>query len=228
MLRRSDSKTLASAPTANASVPLLEVRTSLDRGVSQRPVRARPGPSGGCAIAHAKISGLRLCLGSDWAPSGTTNVLWELKVADLWNQANHSRCSPQELCELVTANPGDALAQVWPHPVGRLVPGAAAYLVVVANRNPDVYANLIGATERDIRLVVVGGAARYGIPALLCRGWITWFSSLGGVEQAAGGRPAGQGAVAPHHGPPQDQMRDPLSRASQSAAPCTQPTAGRR
>jgi 5-methylthioadenosine/S-adenosylhomocysteine deaminase len=30
-----------------------------------------------------------------------------------------------------------------------------------------VYANLIGTTERDIRLVLVGGAARYGTPALM-------------------------------------------------------------
>jgi 5-methylthioadenosine/S-adenosylhomocysteine deaminase len=63
--------------------------------------------------------------------------------------------------------PGDALARVWPHPVGRPVPGAVADLVVVAHRTPDVYANLIGATERDIRLVLVGGAARYGTPSLM-------------------------------------------------------------
>jgi 5-methylthioadenosine/S-adenosylhomocysteine deaminase len=120
------------------------------------------------AIGLAKAAGLRLCLGSDWAPSGTTSVLWELKVADLWNRAQPQPVfTREELCRLVTANPGDALAQVWPHPVGRLVAGAAADLVVVAQRTPDVYANLIGATERDIRLVVVGGAARYGTPALM-------------------------------------------------------------
>jgi 5-methylthioadenosine/S-adenosylhomocysteine deaminase len=120
------------------------------------------------AIGLAKASGVRLCLGSDWAPSGTTNVLWELKVADLWNDAQPQPVfTPQELCQLVTANPGDALAQVWPHPVGRLVPGAAADLVVVAQRTPDVFVNLIGATERDIRLVLVGGAARYGTTTLM-------------------------------------------------------------
>jgi hypothetical protein len=119
-------------------------------------------------IGLAKASGLRLCLGSDWAPSGATNVLWELKVADLWNRAQPQPVfTPQELCELVTANPGDALAQVWPHPVGRLTPGAAADLVVVAQRTPDVFANLIGATERDLRLVLVGGAARYGTTTLM-------------------------------------------------------------
>jgi len=122
------------------------------------------------AIGLAKASGLRLCLGSDWAPSGTKNVLWELKVADIWNRAQPQPVfTPEELCRLVTSNPGDALAQAWPHPVGRLVPGATADLVVVAQRNADVYANLIGPTERDIRLVLVGGATRYGTAALMRR-----------------------------------------------------------
>jgi hypothetical protein len=119
-------------------------------------------------IAQAKTAGLRICLGSDWAPSGTKNVLWELKVADLWNRAQPQPVfTAEQLCRLVTSNPGDALAQAWPHPLGRLAPGAAADLIVVANRNADVYANLIGATEGDLRLVLVGGTARYGTPSLM-------------------------------------------------------------
>ena len=34
-------------------------------------------------VAAARARGLRLCLGSDWAPSGTKSLLGELKVADL-------------------------------------------------------------------------------------------------------------------------------------------------
>jgi 5-methylthioadenosine/S-adenosylhomocysteine deaminase len=68
-------------------------------------------------IAQAKASGLRLCLGSDWAPSGTTNVLWELKVADLWNRAQPQPVfTPQELCELVTANPATRSPRPGPTP----------------------------------------------------------------------------------------------------------------
>ena len=121
-------------------------------------------------IGQAKAAGLRICLGSDWAPSGTKNVLWELKVADAWNRAQPQPVfSDEELCRLVTSNPGDALAQAWPHPLGRLQPGAAADLVVVARRGGGAHAGLVGATERDIRLVLVGGAARYGTPALMRR-----------------------------------------------------------
>jgi 5-methylthioadenosine/S-adenosylhomocysteine deaminase len=119
-------------------------------------------------IGAAKAAGVRLCLGSDWGPSGTRNVLWELKVADLWNQAQPAPLfTDQELVGLVTANPGQALSAVWPHPAGRIQAGALADLLVVARGHPDPYRNLIAATETDVRLVVVGGKARYGTGALL-------------------------------------------------------------
>jgi 5-methylthioadenosine/S-adenosylhomocysteine deaminase len=119
-------------------------------------------------VGAAKAAGVRLSLGSDWGPSGTRNVLWELKVADLWNRAQPAPVfTDQELVGLVTANPGQALAAVWPHPVGRVQAGALADLAVVARRHPDPYRNLIAATETDVRLVVVGGQARYGTAALL-------------------------------------------------------------
>jgi cytosine/adenosine deaminase-related metal-dependent hydrolase len=122
------------------------------------------------AIDKAKAAGLRVCLGSDWGPSGTKNVLWELKVADLWNRARPQPVyTDEELCRLVTSNPGEALGQAWPHPLGRLEPGTAADLVAVARREDDVHRNLIRATERDVQLVLVGGRARYGTPALMRR-----------------------------------------------------------
>ena len=119
-------------------------------------------------ITAANAAGVRICLGSDWAPSGTRNVLWELKVADLWNQAQPTPVfTDQELARLVTANPGQALSGVWPHPLGTIQPGALADLIVVARRHPDPYRNLIQATETDIRLVLVGGHPRYGTRPLM-------------------------------------------------------------
>jgi 5-methylthioadenosine/S-adenosylhomocysteine deaminase len=130
-------------------------------------------------VAAAKAAGVRLCLGSDWAPSGTRNVLWELKVADLWNQAQPAPVfTDRELAALVTANPGEALSGVWPRPVGRLEAGALADLVVLARRHPDPYRNLVQATETDVRLVVVGGRARYGTRALLAAAGATTATEL--------------------------------------------------
>ncbi|WP_410788206.1 amidohydrolase family protein [Kribbella sp. C-35] len=111
-------------------------------------------------------AGVRLCLGSDWGPSGTRNVLWELKVADLWNKTE-SVFTDEELVRMVTSNPGAALSGVWPRPVGKLEPGALADLVVVRRSAAGTYRSVIEATESDIRLVVVGGRARYGLRSLM-------------------------------------------------------------
>ncbi len=121
-------------------------------------------------VLAARTHGHLVCLGSDWSPSGTRNILGELKVADLWNrEAWQGALTPLELCELVTRNPGLALERAWQVPVGRLVPGALADLTVTARTDPDEYRSLIAATEREVRLVVVGGRAVYGTASLLAR-----------------------------------------------------------
>ena len=119
-------------------------------------------------ISAAKAEGVRLCIGSDWGPSGTRNVLWELKVADLWNKAQPTKVfTDEDLVRMVTANPGEALSGLWPHPVGRIERGALADLIVVSRKHDDVHRNLIEATEAHLRLVVVGGRARYGVRSLM-------------------------------------------------------------
>jgi 5-methylthioadenosine/S-adenosylhomocysteine deaminase len=114
-------------------------------------------------VLAARAAGLRVALGSDWSPSGTKHVLGELKVADLHNHdALGGALSDRDLVEMVTANPGDALAGPWETPAGRLVDGALGDVLVVADRDADPWRNLIAATEHDVDLVVVGGRARYG------------------------------------------------------------------
>ncbi|MEA2192647.1 MAG: 5-methylthioadenosine/S-adenosylhomocysteine deaminase, partial [Solirubrobacteraceae bacterium] len=61
-------------------------------------------------IAAARARGMRICLGSDWSPSGTKSLLGELKVADLHNrEALGGLLSDEEICRMVTCNPADAL-----------------------------------------------------------------------------------------------------------------------
>ncbi|NLT53785.1 MAG: amidohydrolase family protein [Actinomycetales bacterium] len=130
-------------------------------------------------VAAAKAAGVNLCLGSDWGPSGTRSVLWEVKVADLWNRAQPSPVfTDEELVRLVTANPGAALTGLWPHPVGCLEKGALGDLVVLARRHADPYRNLVEARETDVRLVVVGGRARYGLPSLMTAAGATTASRI--------------------------------------------------
>jgi hypothetical protein len=120
-------------------------------------------------VVSAKRAGLRIALGSDWAPSGSKNLLGELKVADIYNRRKlDGYFSDRQLVEMVTANPGDALATAWPVQAGRLVNGGLADLAVVTNRNTkNVWRNLIDATELDVQLVIVNGVARYGTKDLM-------------------------------------------------------------
>ncbi|MFF0448908.1 hypothetical protein ACFYT4_21290 [Streptomyces sp. NPDC004609] len=121
-------------------------------------------------VIEADRKGLRIALGSDWSPSGTKHVLGELKVADAVNgHALGGRFSDRDLCDMVTANPGDALATAWGPQVGRLRRGGAADLLVLERHTPgqDVYRTVIEATERHVRLVVVRGRPFYGTPSLM-------------------------------------------------------------
>jgi cytosine/adenosine deaminase-related metal-dependent hydrolase len=121
-------------------------------------------------VTDADRQGLRVALGSDWAPSGTKHVLGELKVADSVNRHEFGgHFDDRDLCDMVTANPGDALATAWGPHVGRLQRGSAADLLVVERHEParDAYRNLIDATERHVRLVMVRGRPFYGTSALM-------------------------------------------------------------
>jgi cytosine/adenosine deaminase-related metal-dependent hydrolase len=111
-------------------------------------------------VAAAKQAGIRLCLGTNWSPAGSKNLLGELKVADLVNERLNRMFSDRELCEMVTSAPADALH--WQDKIGRLRAGAHADLLMVADRHNDPYRNLIMAVEEDVLLVVVQGQPHYG------------------------------------------------------------------
>jgi 5-methylthioadenosine/S-adenosylhomocysteine deaminase len=119
-------------------------------------------------VVAARDAGLLVCLGADWGPSGSKNVLGELKVADLWNRTHLDRAfSDRELCEMATANAGDALGRAWGARIGRIKEGLAADLVVMASKKRDPYRNLIETTERGVRLVLVGGNPVFGNGSLM-------------------------------------------------------------
>ena len=119
-------------------------------------------------VLAARAAGLRVCIGSDWTPSGTRNVLGELKIAATWNEHGLGKAlNDQDLVEMVTANPGDTLARAWGAQVGRLVPGALADVTVFANVDNDAWRTVLRATERHVRLVLVGGRPAYGNLSLL-------------------------------------------------------------
>jgi 5-methylthioadenosine/S-adenosylhomocysteine deaminase len=117
-------------------------------------------------VVAARDAGVRVCLGSDWSPSGSKNLLGELKVADLWNRKGFDGAlSAQELCEMATCNPADAIG--WGDRLGRLRVGLHGDVVVMANRDEDPYRNLILSRERDVLFVAINGQPFYGTTALM-------------------------------------------------------------
>jgi cytosine/adenosine deaminase-related metal-dependent hydrolase len=114
----------------------------------------------------AKRAGVRIGLGSDWSPSGSKNLLGELKIAWLYSQhALGGLFSARDLVSMVTR---EAAAIVkWQAALGTLEAGKRADLVVIDGVAGDPYEALIKAKETSIRLVMINGIARYGMPGLM-------------------------------------------------------------
>ena len=117
-------------------------------------------------VDEAQSAGVRVCLGADWSPSGSKNLLGELKVADMWNRTRlGGHFSALELCEMATCNPADALG--WSDRLGRLKVGLHGDVLVTTDRGGDPYRNLIESVERDVLFVAINGQPFYGTPELM-------------------------------------------------------------
>ncbi len=112
-------------------------------------------------VVAADQAGVRISLAPDWGPSGSKNVLHEMKVADMWNTNNlNSYFSDYDLATMVTKNP--ALANNWDDSVGTINAGLYADLVVLDTFHQDPYRNLIEAIDADVRLTIVNGQPVFG------------------------------------------------------------------
>jgi len=117
-------------------------------------------------VVEARNAGIRICLGADWSPSGTKNLLGELKVADLYDrEVLAGALGAEEICRMATSNPAEAAG--WEGRLGRLREGLHADVLVTSTRERDPYRNLISARERDVWLVTINGQPIYGTTALV-------------------------------------------------------------
>jgi len=107
----------------------------------------------------------RLALGSDSRLSGARDLLDELRAAALAGGLGAS-----ELLDLATARAADVLRLDG----GRLRSGAAADLIVVADRGGAPADSLVGLRRADLRAVVRGGVPRIADPD-----FAPWFRAAG-------------------------------------------------
>lgn len=151
-------------------------------------------------VYQALAAGVTVSLGTDWSPSGSRNLLGELKVADLAlrdasllgtsralvpgvsvaGKRGHAAAEAEValdrlIVDMATRNPAATLR--WTDQVGSLEAGKVADLFVVtppehspcAGLPSSPYRSLIDATERDVRLVLVGGDPLVGDLAVMQR-----------------------------------------------------------
>ena len=118
-------------------------------------------------VPDALASDIAVALGTDWGPSGTKNLLGEIKVARIWSDHQGWGLTDADLVRMITAVPGDALGRAWQMPVGRLTQGGLGDVTVLTRRHADVWENVVKARDADVALVVVGGQPRFGTAALM-------------------------------------------------------------
>jgi 5-methylthioadenosine/S-adenosylhomocysteine deaminase len=118
-------------------------------------------------VKSAKKAKVKIGLGSDWAPSGSKNLLGELKVARLASEASGGLFSDKEIVAMATRTAAEILR--WDKALGSLEPGKRPDLLVVDGKGGDPYEHLLKANESDVTLVLVGGTPRYGLRTLVTK-----------------------------------------------------------
>lgn len=116
-------------------------------------------------LASLLAADVPFAIGCDWTPTGSKNLLEELKVAR-WTADNQGApLSNEQLIRAVTINAARILG--WGQALGTIESGRLADLIVVRGNKGDPYDQLVTARESAIALLVIHGIARYGDQALM-------------------------------------------------------------
>ena len=116
-------------------------------------------------IGAVKNSGILMGIGSDWAPSGSKNLLGELKVAWLASEEKGGVFTAEEIVAMATINAAKILK--WDSVLGSVEPGKRADLIAVNGQKGDNFLRLIEARETSVTLVVINGIPRLGQKRLM-------------------------------------------------------------
>ncbi len=117
-------------------------------------------------VTEAKSAGVNIALGTDWMPTGSMNLLRELKCADSFNGTylNHA-FSDEELWQMVTINAAHAAAV--DDVIGSLVAGKIADISVFDGSTNADFRAVINAQPQDVTLVMRAGTVLYGDNAVV-------------------------------------------------------------
>jgi len=117
-------------------------------------------------IEAAKANNVMISIGSDWTPSGSKNLLCELKVAKLISTQKGDLFDDEALVRMVTTDAAKILK--WDKKVGSIEAGKKADLIVLSGKSDvEVYGKFINAREQSITWTIVDGLPRYGQKRLM-------------------------------------------------------------
>lgn len=117
-------------------------------------------------VTSALRNGVTVALGPDWSPTGSINMLEELRYAAAYSRrVLAGAITGRQLFEMATIVPAK-IVKLDEH-IGSLAPGKRADLFLVRKSSADAYEALIGASVTDIPMVMIDGVAVYGEAARL-------------------------------------------------------------
>lgn len=112
------------------------------------------------------LAGVNLSLGTDWVPSGSMNMLRELRCADSWNQTYFDKhFTDADLWRMATVN--GAFAVGASHAIGMLKTGYLADVAIFDGKTRKDFRAILDGGVEDVALVLRGGRAMYGDDALV-------------------------------------------------------------
>jgi hypothetical protein len=112
-------------------------------------------------IDAALGAGVEIALAPDWAITGSSNMLDELKTAANWN-AEHlgSRLTDRQLIEMVTSTPAHVAGV--DDEVGAIKAGLRADILVINGDHNNPFHAIVNASVADVELVFIDGVPLYG------------------------------------------------------------------
>lgn len=111
-------------------------------------------------VKAAKEENISIGIGSDWSPSGSKNLLGELKIAKLYSENNGNIFTDFEIIAMATKNAAKIIK--WEKAIGTIEVKKRADLLIINGKAGNAYENLLSASEASINLVVINGIPRYG------------------------------------------------------------------
>ena len=118
------------------------------------------------------LAGVAIALGTDWVPSGSMNMLRELKCADEWNQTRFDKhFTDADLWRMPTINA--ALATGSAGALGMIKAGYVGDISIFDGTTSKDHRAVIDAGVEDVQLVLRGGKALYGNTSLVTSGIFT-------------------------------------------------------